>query len=471
MRNYFIIISLKNLILLLFLTILLCCSLFYFIINEKVSTFFSPWNIEKMNQDTSEENTQGIIDHIYPAEKKILYEDRYDYKEKITDFDSHTPKELLEQGHPIPFKILLEHKGYQRPIYSSNWRNLYLRGWLNGPEHIGNTHHQIFVLPIGASSTYDFNGIHNFLLPVHTDFLKNKEFLIYDFQVQQAYQLGTEVLLVGKPRRSGIQMISFVQDALLGPHLNKEDFNFTLSTPHGFYIDDVNSRVIQYDYQMDQIKKNTVPDMKPLPIGHGFIPSRELSECASTGNHLQLSDYIPLAQPLTLVKNDCALYPPADSEHFFYTTEQILASGQRLPHVITYQNSLYERPIYDPIWTEHAKEGWAYLPKKICENLKHLFSIEGDEQNQEKLYMNLGLSPILEHIPKVNATDKGFLLFDFAPRAVYLLDQQIVIIGTPRKNGMSVLTLPSPLIPKRSKIQVQLVTPDHEEFDYLIMHP
>lgn len=410
------------------------------------------------------ERLKGTLDSILPDENKVMYDNPYRlYGDEMPSYETYPLTEAIDMGKSIDFSVLFNDSNYMRPMYDSRWRDFYFRLWSFLPYKVSDAHHRLFIFPLGASSNFDFTGEQGGFLNVSIDAHRSKNLLVYNFDVKSIKLHENQVTLVGEPKRTGAQVISIVQDDLLDEDTNEKDLLFQLSTPDGYEIDYIAGDVIKYAYLKKKIEEHTVKGI--VSYSSDAITLEELKQ----ENKLlkeELSYYVPLEDDLFITGQTCR-----DASHLTISNEtnniqSIKEKGNNLEFNIIYQNNKFVRPIYDPIWGENYLKGWAYVPRKICENMHILFPVPSDIDKQADFFSNL---TIHEEIPLVTENQSGFLLFNFAPEKVMKLDDQVIIVGIPERKGVHIITIGQGQLIKDSNYMIQLVTPDDLEIDYEIL--
>ncbi|GLC28865.1 hypothetical protein [Clostridium omnivorum] len=206
-----------------------------------------------------------FIDYILPKDKTTMYES--DTRESVSEkppFEAISLKDVINKGTSVKYSMLYSNKKYSRPVYTPAWRDFYYRGWLYMPTKISEARHKIFMYPLGASSTFDFEGSLNFRENIVCDSHRNINLLIYDFNVKSMKKYDNQIALVGEPSRTGASIISIVQDDLLPKGVNEKLFLIQLSTPEGYEEDFIYGNAVKYDYQKKSIEENSVKTTAPM---------------------------------------------------------------------------------------------------------------------------------------------------------------------------------------------------------------
>lgn len=406
---------------------------------------------------------RGALESIFPHEQKVMYEKPYrPYVNKAPSFQTFALTEVLKKGKSIDFNVIFDNPKYMRPMYVSNWRDTYYRGWLYLPNKISDAHHKLFIFPFGGSSIYDFTGEQG-LTDTNVDYHRNLNFLIYNFDINYIKLYENQVALIGEPKRTGAQVISVVQDDLLFKDVNTKDFTFQLTTPKGYESDFIYGNAIKYDYLKKRIEEHTVKGTFSNTNEAMSLQQLQKENLLLTK---ELSNFIPLEDDIFITRQSCrnaSSIPIPNQKHAIQIIKEL---GKSLDFNIIYQNPQFMRPIYDPIWKENYQDGWAYIPRKICENMHLLFMIPTDIKIHTAFFNNLAFH---EKCPPINENKTGFLIFNFTPQRIIQLNNQIIIIGIPQRTGLNVITLNRNNLINNSNYIIQLITPDDLEIDYEIL--
>lgn len=145
--------------------------------------------------------------------------------------------EVITKGTKIPFHIIINKPDYKRPAYEEYWRSTIGR-WSYLPMRVHYALHRLFTeYDIGASNWYDF--VHN--IGLYVPMFQNKKALdmyIVTFQtdVTDVYTKGNQVVVVGNPKRNGVQVITITTKDVK-PFNKDEQLLVQLSTPNGSEMD------------------------------------------------------------------------------------------------------------------------------------------------------------------------------------------------------------------------------------------
>ncbi len=166
---------------------------------------------------------------------------------------------VLNEGTRVPFEVTYEDMFWVRPDYQPYWHSK-LGQWSSIPDRIHTSYHHLFVAP-GTAGLWN-ETIHEagfaelaekIKLPVYDDKPENTLAVVaLQHQVTGIYVLNNQVILVGTPARTGIQVLSVNKQDLVksesGELLaqnNNLEFLFQLVTPDG-YETDYNNVMVSY---------------------------------------------------------------------------------------------------------------------------------------------------------------------------------------------------------------------------------
>jgi hypothetical protein len=410
---------------------------------------------------------RGVLKSILPSESKTLFEEDLTHVFKNTDlkgigsYSLHPLQEVTGSGRNIDYTILVEDPDYRRPLFTSYWQDGYYRGWSYLPDKTASARYRLFVYPLGASAAYDFEGVLGFDLKegVVIDSHHNLNFLVYNFEVTGIRQMDHQIVLTGEPRRSGVQIVSVVQNDLLPEEVNEENFLFQLSTPKGYEIDYTYYHVFRYEYWKKQMEENMA---KPSFLAEEGITLEALKQ----ENELlkkEVSYFMPVEEKQITgmeCKRDISLTSQDE-----VPISMVKQKGKSIPFVVRYRNPKYRRPIYDPYWKKNYREKFSYLPDQICLNLHRLFLLPRSIEDRNDLFGKLAF---FDGYGTVYNKEQGFLTYSFNVKKAYFLENQLVLEGEPARKGAELVVVKRSLLPAAGELFVRLVTPDKSEVDYQV---
>jgi hypothetical protein len=412
------------------------------------------------------EHLRLTIETILPKEQKVLYENPYRlYGDSKENIKTTSLPEVVDKGKVLQFNVSYKIPEYLRPIYDPSWVMTYYRGWIDLKFKTEEARHRLFTFSLGASANYDFTGRLGFEGSPKVDAHRNINFLIYHFEVECVKQLDHQIALVGRPRRTGVQVIALNKDDLFPENKGAGDFLVQLSTPAGHEIDfSYEMNVMKYEYLMKDIQEHSV---KPIPT---FSNAEDLAleELKRENKRLieELSKYVPIKQEEVITEKECRPWPAKYSAGNTYSLKSVYEKGKEMKYDVLYKNDKYRRPIYQPEWKRNVAKGWSYVPAKICENLHILFSIPSNFDKQSDLFGRLGFTEKYKPIQKDRA---GLLIYNFKVDKVIKYNNQIVIKGVPSRTGTEIISIDSSLLLKKKSYITQAATDDFMEVDFEIL--
>jgi hypothetical protein len=115
---------------------------------------------------------------------------------------------LIQRGKKIPFVLNYKNPQYKRPLYSPLWKTNYKRMWAYIPKQIESNMHRLHIISQSQDARYDFFGTLGF----HERYLKIQSgyygLLVYNFDVSQVVLSKNQLLLLGIPSRTGVEVLS-----------------------------------------------------------------------------------------------------------------------------------------------------------------------------------------------------------------------------------------------------------------------
>ena len=450
----------------LLLIVLTAFILFFFdqvIISHKAINTLDDSMLLELQQENAK--LKGILASIIPEESKTLYEgtnrELYTYssakKNGITQ--KYSTVDVLGKGEDISFDIILSNPDYKRPLYSPRWKGAYYRSWLYLPYKNAEARHKLFIFPLGGSANYDFTGSLGLEKAVFIDAHRKINFLVYGFDVRKIRRLGEQIVLAGKPSRTGVQIISVVQDELLESSVDESEYLFHLVTPFGYELDYVPGQVIRYEHLMKLIKENTV--------GPSSLDSDSslLIERLQKQNRLleeELAYFIPPADE-AVTQEKCRLLTDSQTGGSF-DMETIIRKGKETSFEFIYADRGYKRPVYHPSWKQNHRKKWCFIPEQVCLNSHRLFAIPTDSQSRTKL---LGMLAFPRSIKMPVPSARDYIIYNFVVHKALILGNQVIFTGIPARAGLQVISLNHSFLKHTGAFSVHLASLDGCEIDVI----
>lgn len=180
-----------------------------------------------------------------------------------------------------------------------------------------------------------------------------------------------------------------------------------------------------------------------------------------------LASLIPREQKI-IYESPCRTY--GNWKPIFQVTslQKVVDEGKNINFNVLYENEKYLRPIYDSSWQDFYFRGWIYLPIKIEDARHRLFIFPfGGSSNFDFLgSLGFDLKTSIDYHREIN-----FLIYDFNVEEIRELDNQIALIGEPKRNGIQVVSvIQNDLLPKKKDTKeflIQLSTPKGYEIDFI----
>jgi len=138
-------------------------------------------------------------------------------------------------------------------------------------------------------------------------------------------------------------------------------------------------------------------------------------------------------------------------------------SGTQIKFKVNYENEKYSRPVYDSKTEKRSKERIIYIPRKSRESMQRIFAIPKDAESKENLFKLIGFQ---ESYEEIEDHELGLLIYSFNPKEVTILDNQIFIVGMPRRKGSSIISFDRNNLDSSKRYDVRLITLDELEVDF-----
>lgn len=219
------------------------CLAFYNRPTEAKSTTITKLSLPQTNSDIGEhhrnQELEQRLENLEPPEPTTILDSPFPF-EKVTE--EHFPIDILpisvvlKEGSKIPFKIIKSEPDYIRPLYEEHWHSTYGR-WSYIPSRIYYALHRIFPFyAIGISAEYDFQ--HNVGISFNTEMNETDldlYIVIFKTDITDVYTKGNQVVVVGSPKRTGVEVISIKTGDIIPS--NKEKFLLIQLATNGTELD------------------------------------------------------------------------------------------------------------------------------------------------------------------------------------------------------------------------------------------
>ena len=162
-------------------------------------------------------------------------------------------------------------------------------------------------------------------------------------------------------------------------------------------------------------------------------------------------------------------------EHFptdVITISEVLKEGSKIPFKIIKSEANYSRPLYEEHWHSTYWGGrWSYIPSRIHYALHRIFPFYAIGISAElDFQQNVGIT----FPTTINETDLDLYIVVFQTNIteIFTKDNQVVVVGTPKRTGVEVITIKTADINPSNKeklLLVQLAT-NVDELDYALIN-
>ncbi|MDR6549992.1 hypothetical protein [Paenibacillus qinlingensis] len=231
---------------------------------------------------------------------------------------------------------------------------------------------------------------------------------------------------------------------------------------------------ISHYFVLSLLFGSTLLQINPEAEASSYVPM-ESSEMPSTQtdqfkNRLkQLEPPLPIhMDELPFQTNLNKLYP----KHTVSLSD-IIHKGNQIPFNRMTSKPAYIRPVYEPHWHSTYWGGrWSYVPSRIYYASHRLFpTYDIGLSNWMNFEKEMGFQ--IDMFQNETALDMYLVVFQTEVTAVYTQENQIVIVGNPKRDGVEVITIKTgDLRPENKKdmLLVQLSTDSGHELDYSLIN-
>ncbi len=419
-----------------------------------------------MSPEGENQQLKDILSCIIPSDNNILFENSNRdvvAANNISDSTNVPPSEILKKGKNLSYFFIYSDEEYLRPIYSYTWKQAYYQGWLYLPRKIVSARHSLFTYSGDTSKVFDIEGELGFYPNISIDNQNYINFLIYNFDLQNVIQHENQIVITGTPVKKGVQIISIKIDDVTTQMNEAEQITVQLCTPSGFEI----------DYQ--NIKLAKMPDGK-----EDFGAVKETFSV--TNNDIsglnEINSIHDINAQNSLLRKELTHYISDSSRSIFfqhngsYQTSNVLNTNidledatkcsSNIKYNVCYNNPKYIRPVFHPQWKENYDREWCYIPRKMYINMRKLFVLPSDKEVAYDLCGELGF---FDEYKTINKDQVGLLINNFLVSNISLFEDNILVTGTPSRNGIQVVSITKTNLTKYKEYAVRLVTKDLCEFD------
>lgn len=214
-----------------------------------------------------------------------------------------------------------------------------------------------------------------------------------------------------------------------------------------------------------QINPDAAASM-PLPLTNAEVPNQQTDELEKRLNRLEPPNPTHMDE-LPFQTNLKKLYPTRT-----VSIRDVIHTGTRIPFTPIKQMPDYIRPVYEPHWHSTYWGGrWSYIPSRIYYASHRLFT-NYDIGLSGWMNFEIDMGFNIEMFQNETDLDMYIVVFQTEITAVYTKDNQVVVVGNPKRNGVEVITIKTgDLKPtnKKEMLLVQLATDSGHEIDYSLI--
>ncbi|WP_242856048.1 hypothetical protein [Ruminiclostridium josui] len=301
--------------------------------------------------DSQRENKRlkEILSSIVPKANKILYEDDFrkaSDSKNLAGAADVKPANIQNSGDSLSYNTIYSDDEYLRPIYVNSWKQAYYRGWLYLPRKVIYARHNLFAYTGNATDILDIEGELGFHPNISISNENYLNFLIYNFDLENAVKQDNRIVFLGKPLKKGVQIVAIKKEDIS----NYENYNniiVQLCTPAGYELDyqnvvlSNNGNIIE-DYGIDDDTVLTYSKNNQDLTKQNIQLRQELTHYISDS-----SQEIYFQQTGSYQTSD-VLYSNIDIEDSFN-------SSKLLSHKLLYNNLKYKSPVYHPDWKKKLR--------------------------------------------------------------------------------------------------------------------
>lgn len=421
-----------------------------------VETKSSDVNIA-LSPEIENHQLKDILSSILPADNKILFEnDNRGISTSVNKSlkpENDTPSAVISKGKNLAFRFVYNDEDYLRPIYSNTWKQSYYQGWLYLPRKVVSSRHNLFTYVGGVGKMFDIEGELGFYPNITIDNQNYINFLVYNFDLENIVQLGSQIVLTGTPMKKGVQIISVKAEDIAVQTVGNKQLSISLSTPKGFEID--------YQNVLFSESSNQIEDFGP--VEESYVERDSAADVAMQNSFLkqELAHFISdSSKPIYFQHNGS--YKTSNVLNVNIDLSDALVNSLKVKYSLVYDNSKYTAPVYHPQWKENYDRDWCYIPRKMYLNMKNLFVIPSDKEIAKDLYGELGF---FEKYPAIDGNHTGLLINNFKVKNVSTYEDNLLIQGIPARTGLQIISISKKSLAAYKEYAARLVTSDSCEID------
>ncbi|WFD10598.1 hypothetical protein [Tepidibacter hydrothermalis] len=157
---------------------------------------------------------------------------------------------------------------------------------------------------------------------------------------------------------------------------------------------------------------------------------------------------------------------------------EVIGKGKNIPLQFAYNDLNWTRPVYKTYWhTGPSGNGgrWSYVPERINYALHRIFTTYPTASIYYDFVHNLGISDESDKFDfdYANIDQVVLVAMQSNVKKIVTLDNQVIVIVEPKRNGLQTLVIPKNTVQPSSKDEAtifQMVTPEGYEIDYSLIN-
>jgi hypothetical protein len=200
----------------------ICFSNFFslFVYSKSIYGESSVVEVSSLSKSINDKNSRQIreleqrLGNLEPPEPTTIIDSPFPFETGTDDYyptDVIPISEVIRRGTKIPFIVIKSEPNYIRPIYKEQWHSTYWGGrWSYVPERIHYALHRLFPFyDIGISGGLNFEQNVGISFPTfQNDTNLDMYLVVFQTKVTDVYTAGNQVVIVGKPERTGVEVLT-----------------------------------------------------------------------------------------------------------------------------------------------------------------------------------------------------------------------------------------------------------------------
>lgn len=157
---------------------------------------------------------------------------------------------------------------------------------------------------------------------------------------------------------------------------------------------------------------------------------------------------------------------------------EVIEKGKDIPLQFAYNDLNWKRPVYKTYWHTGPCSGggrWSYVPERVNYALHRIFTTYPTASIYYDFVHNLGISDESDKFDfdYTNIDQIVLVAMQSNVKKIVTLDNQVILIVEPKRNGLQTLIIPKDTIQPSNKDEAtifQMVTPEGYEIDYSLIN-